>query len=77
MLHYQLMHINLEINTGVKWNIAVMEFKLTNPIKNTSEAPAEAPAAGVLGWNDTTFPPKPKEAPTGRLYHFGALNDTA
>ena len=38
---------------------------------------AEVPKPDIRGRKDTTFPPKPKEAPTGRLYHFGALKDTA
>nr|POE84307.1 hypothetical protein CFP56_79376 [Quercus suber] len=45
--------------------------------KYTSEAPAGTPAAEGLWRNPTSLPPKPKDAPAGRLYHFGALRGAA
>lgn len=44
---------------------------------STSEAPPTAPAGAAFEWNETSFPPKPKETPTGLLYHFGALKGAA
>ena len=45
--------------------------------KDTSEAPAGTPAVDGLGRNPSSLPPKPKDVPAGRLYHFGALRGAA
>lgn len=40
----------------------------------TAAAPTSDPTAGVFfGANDTSVPPNPKVAPTGRFNHFGAF----
>lgn len=42
------------------------------PTTNTSEGPEEP-----VEWKETSLPPKPKETPALRWYHFGALKGAA
>ncbi len=70
------MRINLDKEGKMnKENHLKRTKRLTN--KDTSEPPAGTPAAEGRGRNNISLPPKPKDTPTGRLYHFGALRGAA